>query len=97
MGQKELRWLLVIAVLPHQPAEHRGHGAWVITGAFEVDDADTVGLLLVLPGEATLGLDGCGLGGNDGGDARIAGPGCGCHDASKHGGHHRQLHALLGF
>ena len=50
--------------------------AWrvVVTGAFEVDDADTVGLLLVLPGEATLGLDGCGLGGNDGGDARTPAP-----------------------
>ena len=61
VSQQELRWLGVEAVLAHQPFEHRGHGARVVAGFLQVEDADAVGLLLVLAREAALFLDRGGL------------------------------------
>ncbi len=95
VSQQEFRRLALVAVLARQALEHVGHGARVVAGADHGGDADAVGLLLVLPGEAQLVLDRCGLGAGDGSDTGVAGTRCGGNNAGQHGGHHRYLHALL--
>jgi len=89
VGQQKLRWPLVVTVLAHQALEHHRHGAWVVAGPLQVDQADAVGLLFVLPGEAPLFLDGGGLGRGDRRDAGIARARRGGDDACEQGGHHR--------
>ncbi len=93
VGQQEFRGLGIVAVLPGQALEHARHVAWVITGLFQIEDADAVGFLLVLPGKASLFLHGGRLGAGDHADASARGQ----HDTGQERGHHRQLHALLGF
>ena len=97
MGHQEFRWPAVVAVLAHQALEHARHGARIVAGLFQVDDADAVGFLFILPGEAARLLNGGGLCRGNGGDAGITGARCGGDDTGEHGGHHRDLHALLGF
>lgn len=95
--QQEFRWLGIEAVLAHQALEHGRHGARVVTGFFQVEDADAVRFLFVLAGEPSLFLDRGGLGAGNGGDTGITGTG-GCRDdAAEQRGHHRDLHALLRF
>ncbi|MNF67355.1 hypothetical protein D3C84_491670 [compost metagenome] len=97
VSQEEFRRLAVVAVLAHQALEHARHGAGVVAGLLQIDQADAIGLLLVLPGEAPLLLDGRRLGRGDGGHADVARTRRRGNDPGEHGGHHRQLHALLGF
>ena len=97
VGQQEFRRGTVIAILPGEPTEHLRHGARIVAGALQIDDADAVGLLLVESGKAQLALDGRRLGRGDCGDSRIAAACRGGHDAGEQGRHQRQLHALLVF
>ncbi|CAH0220057.1 hypothetical protein SRABI70_02210 [Pseudomonas sp. Bi70] len=97
MSEQEFRRHAVVAVLTHQAFEHARHRAGVVAGFLQVDQTDTVSLLLVLPGEAPLFLNGRRLGRGDGGDTGITGTGGSGDDTREHGRHHRQLHALLGF
>ncbi|MNJ66581.1 hypothetical protein D3C77_626700 [compost metagenome] len=46
--QQKFRRLLVVAILAHQASEHLRHGAGVVAGLLEVEDADAVCFLLVL-------------------------------------------------
>ena len=96
VGEEEFRRLGVVAILAHQALEHAGHGARIVAGFLQVEQADAVGFLFVLSGEAALLLDGGGLRTHDGGDTGVSGAGSGSNDAGEHGGHHRYLHALLG-
>ncbi|MCY1358410.1 hypothetical protein D9M69_449460 [compost metagenome] len=96
VGQEEFRRLGVVAVLAHQALEHAWHGAWVVAGLFQVEDADAVGFLFVLPGEAALFLDGRRLGGHDRRHACVTGAGRRRDYAGEHRRHDGDLHALLG-
>ena len=97
VSEEEFRRLGVVAVLAHQALEHARHVARVVAGFFQIEDADAVGFLFVLPGKAPLFLDGCCLGAGDRGDTRVTRTRRGSHDAREQCRHHRQLHALLGF
>lgn len=95
--QQEFRWLGIEAVLAHQALEHGWHRARIVAGLDHVEDADAVGFLFILPGEASLLLDGRGLAAGNRSDPGIPGAG-GCRDnPAEQRGHHRDLHPLLGF
>ena len=97
MSQEEFRGLGVEAVLAPQALEHAGHRARVVTGFFQIENADAVGFLFVLAGKAALFLDRRRLAASNRGDPGIAGTGCSDHDPGQQRGHHGHLHALLRF
>ncbi len=97
VGEEEFGRHAGVAVLAHQALEHARHVARVVAGALQVEQADAIRLLLVLPREAALCLDRRRLGRGDGGDPGIAGTRCGGDHAGQQRGHQRHLHALLFF
>ena len=97
VSQQKFWRLGVEAILAHQAFEHGRHRARVVSGLFQVEDADTVGFLLVLAREGTLRLNGCGLSTGDGRDPGITATGGGNHDPGEQRRHHRHLHPLRSF
>src|SRR5690606_1191824 len=72
VGQQEFRRGTAEAAESGQTLEHVRHGIGIIACAFEVQQADAVGLLFVLPREPALFLNGGGLGRGQGSEAGIA-------------------------
>ncbi|MNN32540.1 hypothetical protein D3C81_1462620 [compost metagenome] len=94
VSQQEFRWLGVETVLTHQAFEHGRHRTRVIPGLFQIEDADAVGFLFVLPGEGALRLNRRCLRTGDGRNTGVTATGCGNDDPGQQRGHHRYLHSL---